>query len=70
MKTHDVQSVSIAQPARFVFDYVAKPENLPKWTNAFSRADGETADLVTGAGRFRSVSRRGPMPRPERSIGK
>ena len=35
MKTHDVQSVSIAQPARVVFDYVAKPENLPKWTNAF-----------------------------------
>ncbi|WP_269583135.1 SRPBCC family protein [Roseibium sp. Sym1] len=50
MKTHDVQSVSIAQPARIVFDYVAKPENLPKWTNAFRRADGKSADLVTGGG--------------------
>lgn len=50
MKTHDVQSIAIARPSQLVFDFVANPANLPKWTNAFKRADGESADLVTPAG--------------------
>ncbi len=50
MKTHDVQSVAIAKPAQVVFDFVADPANLPTWTNAFQRADAQTADLVTPAG--------------------
>lgn len=50
MKTHDVQSVSIAQPANVVFEFIAEPQNLPKWTNAFKRADSTTAQLVTPNG--------------------
>lgn len=50
MKTHDVQSISIARPARTVFDFVADPANLPKWTNAFKRADAQSADLMTPEG--------------------
>ncbi|MCW2309836.1 SRPBCC family protein [Rhodobium gokarnense] len=50
MKTFDVQSVSIDKPAAAVFDFVATPANLPKWTNAFRRADTESADLVTPNG--------------------
>lgn len=50
MKTFDVQSVSIDKAAAAVFDFVSKPANLPKWTNAFERADDETADLVTPNG--------------------
>lgn len=50
MKTYDVQSVAIDAPAATVFDFVSKPANLPKWTNAFVRADDETADLATPNG--------------------
>ncbi len=50
MKNFDVQSVAIASPADAVFDFVSKPANLPKWTNAFQRADEMTADLVTPNG--------------------
>lgn len=50
MKNFDVQSVAIACAAGVVFDFVSKPANLPKWTNAFQRADDMTADLVTPAG--------------------
>lgn len=49
-KTFDVQSVAIDKPAAAVFGFVSDPANLPKWTNAFQRADGETAELVTPAG--------------------
>ncbi|WP_172327448.1 SRPBCC family protein [Mangrovicoccus sp. HB161399] len=63
MKTFDVQSVSIGRPAAAVFDFLARPENLPEWTNAFRRADGESADLATPAGevpiRLRTVASRG-----------
>lgn len=50
MKTHDVQSIEIAKPALKVFDFVADPKNLPKWTNAFAQADDQTAKLVTPDG--------------------
>ncbi|MEL6522976.1 MAG: SRPBCC family protein [Pseudomonadota bacterium] len=50
MKSFDVQSVSIDRPAKTVFDFVAEPTNLPKWTNAFRRADHDSAELVTPAG--------------------
>ncbi|MEE4015543.1 hypothetical protein V1T76_26010 [Roseibium sp. FZY0029] len=50
MKTHDVQSISIAKPRSEVFAYIANPENLPKWTNAFKSADAESAELVTPNG--------------------
>lgn len=50
MKTHDVQSISIAKPKAQVFAYIAKPENLPHWTNAFKSADHTKAELVTPSG--------------------
>lgn len=50
MKIHDVQSVTLAKPANQVFDFIANPANLPKWTNAFKEANTETAQLVTPQG--------------------
>lgn len=50
MKTHDVQSISIAKPRSEVFAYIANPANLPEWTNAFKSADTERAELVTPNG--------------------
>lgn len=50
MKTHDVQSISIAKPRSEVFAYIANPANLPEWTNAFKSADAERAELVTPNG--------------------
>ncbi len=50
MKTHDVQSISIAKPRSEVFAYIANPANLPEWTNAFKSADTEHAELVTPNG--------------------
>lgn len=50
MKTFDVQSIGIDKPAADVFAHVARPQNLPEWTNAFKRADDSTAELETPAG--------------------
>ncbi len=49
-KTFDVQSIGIAVPAADAFAYIADPANLPKWTNAFRRADRESALLETPGG--------------------
>ena len=50
MKTFDVQAVGINKPADAVWAYISNPANLPEWTNAFARADDDTADLVTPMG--------------------
>ncbi|GGA28719.1 SRPBCC family protein [Neptunicoccus cionae] len=50
MRNFDVQSTDLAVSADAAFDYISQPTNLPKWTNAFSRADATTADLVTTNG--------------------
>ncbi len=50
MKNFDVQSIGLTVSANVAFDYISQPSNLPKWTNAFSRADATTADLVTPNG--------------------
>jgi hypothetical protein len=50
MKTFDVQSIGLDRPAGAVFGFIADPANLPRWTNAFSRADATSADLVTPNG--------------------
>ncbi len=50
MKTHDVQSVSLAVPSRRAFEFIAAPENLPRWTSAFAAADAARATLRTPAG--------------------
>ena len=50
MKTFDVQSIGIAAPAAAVFEFVADPSNLPRWTHAFQSADSCSAVLVTPNG--------------------
>ncbi|MQQ08102.1 SRPBCC family protein [Epibacterium sp. SM1979] len=50
MKTFDVQSIGIEKPAAAVYEFIARPQNLTQWTNAFERADETSADLVTPAG--------------------
>jgi hypothetical protein len=62
MKTFDVQSIAIEKPADTVFEFIADPANLPKWTNAFKSADGQSAMLETPGGaipiKLETVSRR------------
>ena len=50
MKNFDVQSIDLPVSAEAAFDYISQPSNLPLWTNAFSRADETSADLVTPNG--------------------
>jgi hypothetical protein len=49
-KNFDVQSIGINANYKQVFEFVAKPENLPLWTNAFAEADDKSAVLVTPQG--------------------
>ncbi len=51
MKTFDVQSIALDTPEGRVFDFVASPANLPKWTSAFAAADERTATMATPAGK-------------------
>lgn len=46
----DVQSIGINRPANKVFDFIAKPENLSLWTNAFTKADQTSAIMVSPNG--------------------
>jgi hypothetical protein len=46
----DVQSIGINANHKDVFAFVSKPENLPLWTNAFTKADAQSAVLVTPQG--------------------
>ena len=48
-----VQSVSIDLTAEKVFNFIADPLNLPKWTNAFKDADHKSALIVTSAGEMK-----------------
>lgn len=50
MKTFDVQSIGIEATRNRVFEFVAEPSNLPKWTNAFESADKHSAHLQTPQG--------------------
>jgi len=50
MKTFDVQSIGIEAPRSRVFEFVAQPSNLPKWTSAFKSADARSARLETPQG--------------------
>ncbi len=53
IKNHDVQSVNIQATTDKVFDYIANPTNLPKWTGAFKKADEKSALLVTPNGELK-----------------
>lgn len=52
-RNHDVQSVNIQTTTEKAFNYIAKPQNLPKWTGAFSQADEKTALLITPNGELK-----------------
>jgi hypothetical protein len=46
----DVQSIGINSAPNRVFEFIAKPENLPLWTNAFAKANQTSAMMVTPNG--------------------
>jgi Polyketide cyclase / dehydrase and lipid transport len=50
MRRFDVQSIAIAAPRRRVFDFIADPANLPRWTDAFKQADRRSARMETPQG--------------------
>lgn len=50
MKPFDVQSIGISTSARKAFNYIALPQNLPNWTNAFAQADETSATMATPDG--------------------
>jgi hypothetical protein len=52
-KNHDVQSVNIQTTTEKAFNYIANPQNLPKWTGAFSQADDKSALLITPNGELK-----------------
>ena len=50
MKRYDVQEIELGVPAARAFDVLADPAQLPRWTDAFASADGESATLRTPNG--------------------
>ncbi len=52
-KNFDVQSIGINVNHKEVFKFVAKPENLPLWTKAFTKADNKSAIMATHNGELR-----------------
>lgn len=46
----DVQGVGINVNHEKAFDFIAKPENLPLWTKAFTKADNNSAIMTTPNG--------------------
>lgn len=52
MKNYDVQNILIEAPPEKVFEYIADPKNLPRWTKAFSYADDKKAVLETPNGKL------------------
>lgn len=50
MKRFEIQSIEIEAPYETAFSYIANPENLPLWTNAFQSVSGNQAVLRTPGG--------------------
>jgi hypothetical protein len=50
MKIFDVQGIEIKAPVSDVFNYIADPRNLPKWTHAFKAVSDGQALLETPNG--------------------
>jgi len=50
MDAFRVESVQIKAAFHKAFDYIAAPENLPKWTHAFKSVHDGTAVMATPAG--------------------
>ena len=49
-KNFDVQSIGININSNIAFEFISKPENLPSWTNAFSKANQTSATMITPNG--------------------
>ena len=50
MRNYDVQHIDIGVDFDKVFGFVADPEKLPLWTNAFAQVSGKQAVMRTPAG--------------------
>lgn len=50
MKRFDVQGIAINALAKQSFQFIADPDNLPQWANAFASINGDSALMVTPAG--------------------
>jgi uncharacterized protein YndB with AHSA1/START domain len=50
MRTYDVQEIEIEVPAYRAYALLADPAQLPRWTDAFERADQTGATLRTPTG--------------------
>jgi hypothetical protein len=50
MKSYDVQEIELEVPAERAFALLADPAQLPRWTDAFERADRGGATLRTPMG--------------------
>lgn len=50
MQRFDVQAIEIHAPPAAVFEFVRKPQNLPRWAQAFAAADDHRARLQTPGG--------------------
>lgn len=50
MEMFDVQAIEIRAPRASVFDFIRRPQNLPRWAEAFASADETHALLRTPAG--------------------
>lgn len=50
MKRFDLQGVELPVSASTAFAYIADPRNLPAWTNAFARVEGNHATMRTPQG--------------------
>src|SRR5882672_4102787 len=53
MLSHAVESIEIAIPTRELCSFLAEPQNLPKWTNAFMRVSDKSATMKTEGGSVR-----------------
>lgn len=50
MQMFDVQGVEIMAPGQTVFEFLRRPDNLPKWAHAFVSAEAGRARLETPNG--------------------
>lgn len=50
MQRFDIQAIEINASRDKVFEFIRDPRNLPRWAEAFTRADQEHARLETPAG--------------------
>jgi len=50
MKDFDIQGIALNTSKSTAFEFIAEPNNLPKWTSAFASVDAEKAIMRTPEG--------------------